>query len=337
MTGRERVLAAMRREPVDRVPIMEMAIDWRVVRDLGYRSYTDLVVGLDLDGVSVNQALYLFGWRRLVLPHVKNYVDEWGVTNRFTGELMPVPVGHPVPTPDALIGFRPPRPERSPLLRAIRYVRRRSGDRAIAMLCRNDFSASWFLCGFETLLVSYLEAPEFAERLARLVSDYSVELYRLAIAAGVDVIFLTDDYAFKTGTLMSRPQFERFVLPWLTRGVRAIHDAGGLCVKHTDGDIAEIVDLIVDTGVDAIGPLEPAAGNDLVETRSAYRDRVAVVGNIDVDLLSRGTVDEVKASTRSLVDALSPMGGHVLSSGNTISASVRGECFRAMVEAARGR
>jgi len=288
MTGRERVLAALRREPVDRVPIMEMAIDWNVVRDLGYRSYTRLVEGLDLDGVSVNQALYLFGWRRLVLPHVKNYVDEWGVTNRFTGELMPVPIGHPVPTPDALETLRPPRPERSPLLKAIRYVRRRAGDRAITMLSRNDFAASWFLCGFETLLVSYLEAPEFAERLARMVSDYYVRLYRLAIAAGVDVIFLTDDYAFKTGTLMSRPQFERFVLPWLTRAVRAIHDAGGVCVKHTDGNIAEIADLIVGTGVDAIGPLEPAAGNDLVETRARYLDRAAVVGNIDVDVPDDG-------------------------------------------------
>ncbi len=335
MNSKERVLAALNRAPVDRVPIMEMGIDWAVMRGLGFNRYLDMIEALDLDGVSVNQALYFLGWRRWVLPFVKHYTDEWGVKSRLTGELLPIPVGHPIPSPEDLNQFKPPRPERNPLLQAIRFVRRRAPDRAIIMLSRNDFAASWFLCGMDVLLMAYIENPDFADRLAEMVGEYFAELFGLCVQAGVDVIFLTDDYAYKTGTLMSRQHFERFILPWLTRGVRAVHDAGGLCVKHTDGDISGIIDLLVGTGIDGIGPLEPEAGNDLVEVQKAWGDRVAVVGNIDVDLLCRGAAGEVVQATESLVRRLAARGGHVLSSGNTITSSVKPENFRAMIEAGR--
>lgn len=335
VTPRERVLAALRREPVDRVPIVEMGIDWNVIAALGLGGYFRTVRQLGLDGIAVNQALYLMGWRRLVLPRVKEYVDEWHVRSRFTGELLPIPVGHPISERRDLDRFVPPSPKRSPLLRAVSFVRRRAPNRAIVLLARSDFAASWYLCGMDELLVSYLNDPEFAHRLAEMVSDYSVELFRLAARAGVDVVYLTDDYAYKTGTLMGRGLFTEFILPYLTRAVGAVHDAGALCVKHTDGNVDEIIDLIVGTGVDAIGPLEPGAGNDLRAIQRRWGDRVAVVGNVDVDLLSRGSPREVAEATRDLVQALAPAGGHVLSSGNSVTSSVCPENYRVMVDAAR--
>lgn len=335
MKPRERVLAALHRTPVDRVPVMEMAIDWKVMRGLGFRRYLDMIEGLDLDGVSVNQMLYVLGWRRFVLPFVKYYTDEWGVRSRLAGELLPVPVGHPVPNLARLDGFRPPDPSKSPLLDAVRYVRRRVPDRAVIMVSRNDFAASWFLCGMEELLISFIETPALADRLGEMASDYYTRLFRLAVKAGVDVVFLTDDYAFKSGTLMSRGHFERFILPWLRRGVEAVHAAGGLCVKHTDGNIAGIIDLLVDTGIDGLGPLEPAAGNDLIEVQKNWGSRVALMGNIDVDLLSRGSGEQVDAASRNLVCALAKKGGHILSSGNTVTSSVTPANFLTMIRAGR--
>ena len=39
--------------------------------------------------------------------------------------------------------------------------------------------------------------------------------------------------------------------------------AGAYVVKHTDGNIMPIIDMIVDTGIDALNPLEPHAGIDI--------------------------------------------------------------------------
>jgi hypothetical protein len=49
------------------------------------------------------------------------------------------------------------------------------------------------------------------------------------------------------------------------------------------------------------------------------------------ELLSIGSVEEVKQATRKLLKQMAPMGGHILSSGNTISSSVRGGNFMAMM------
>jgi uroporphyrinogen decarboxylase len=333
LTGRERVLAALQREPTDRVPVLEMAVDWKVIRGLGFGGYLEMAEKLDLDGVSVNQMLYLMGWRRFVLPLVQHYNDQWGVRSRLAGELLPVPVDHPVSSFSDLKRLKPPDPAADPLLKAIRYVRRRLPDKAVIVLSRNDFAASWFLCGMERLLISYIEDPDFADAAAGMVHDYYSRFFRLAVDAGADIVFLTDDYAYKTGTLMGRERFIRYVLPWLKAGVDAVHDAGGLCVKHTDGDISDIIDLIVDTGIDGLGPLEPAAGNDLAKVQRRWGECLTVVGNIDVDFLSRAAPREVTAQTRSLVERLSCGGSHILSSGNTITSSVLPENFRAMVEA----
>ena len=89
MTPRERLFTALARGTPDRVPIMEMAIDWKVIRGLGCRGYFDLIERLDLDGVAVNQVLYLMGLRRLSLSVTRRYTDVWGVRKRLLHELMP--------------------------------------------------------------------------------------------------------------------------------------------------------------------------------------------------------------------------------------------------------
>jgi uroporphyrinogen decarboxylase len=112
--------------------------------------------------------------------------------------------------------------------------------------------------------------------------------------------------------------------------VRAIKEAGGYVIKHTDGDIWKIMDMLISTGVDVLGPLEPAY-MDLARVRRYSGSKVGVMGNIDLDLLSRGTEEDVRAATRELLTSMRGLGGHILSSGNTISSSVKPENFMAMI------
>ncbi len=338
MTPRERLFTALARGTPDRVPIMEMAIDWKVIRGLGCRGYFDLIESLDLDGVAVNQVLYLMGLRGLSLSVSRRYTDVWGVRKRLLHELMPHTTHHPLRGLADLQRYRPPAPRRDPLLAAVRRTARRFRDRrAIALVTPSDFAASWNLCGMEQLLCSYLLEPDFARALGRLVQDYTLPLHRLALKAGCDLIILSDDYAHKSGPLMSPAQFRKFVLPHLAAAVDNIHAAGGRVIKHTDGNVWPILDDIVATGIDGLGPLEPGAGMDLAEVKRRYGSRLCVVGNVDVDLLCRGTAAEVSRATTDLLESLAPAGGHILSSGNSITSAVRPENFGAMVAAARAR
>ena len=336
MTPRDRLLTALHRGTADRLPVMEMAIDGKVIRGAGAADIFDLAERLDLEGVAANQVAYLLGIRGAILHRVRTYTDPWGVTKRIMGELLPYAVSHPVRTAADLDRLRPPDPRRDPGIAAVRETARRlRGRRAVTFVAPVDFSASWNLCGMERLLASFLEEPAFARRIGELALAYGAALCRLAVREGADVVVLSDDYAHKTGPLMSPVLFREFVLPLLAEAVRSVRDAGAVCVKHTDGDVSGLLEDIVATGVDAVGPLEPGAGMDLAAVKRRYGSRVAVVGNLDVDLLCRGGIDDVRSAARNLIASVSPGGGHVLSSGNTITSAVRPENFVAMVRTAR--
>jgi uroporphyrinogen decarboxylase len=211
---------------------------------------------------------------------------------------------------------------------------RYKGKRAIIMVGRAEFVSAWNLVGMENLLVAYHIDPDFVERLTRLVVGYNKELHRLALAAGVEVILLGDDYAHRSATLMSPEHFRRFILPALREVVANIHACGGLCIKHSDGNIWAVLDDIAGCGVEGLGPLEPGAGMDLAQVKLRY-PQLCVMGNVDVDLLCRGSVEQVRRATRELIERVSPGGRHILSSGNSISSAVRPENFLAMVQTAR--
>lgn len=56
------------------------------------------------------------------------------------------------------------------------------------------------------------------------------------------------------------------------------------------------------------------------------------MGNVEVDVLIRGTVDEVIAATKDCLRKVSPGGRHIISSGNTITSDVQPENLTAMIE-----
>jgi uroporphyrinogen-III decarboxylase len=113
--------------------------------------------------------------------------------------------------------------------------------------------------------------------------------------------------------------------------VASIKKAGAYCIKHTDGDIRKIMDPLVGTGLDALGPLQDVPGMELDRILEKYPGRITVMGNLSVDLLSRGTVGEVVAATKRLLREVSAKGPHIMSSGNTIASCVRPENYAAMV------
>lgn len=339
MTSAERVAAVLDGKVPDRVPLWETLIDWRVIRNLGFRDYFELVETLDLDAVSLNQLMYDpatlddIDW---VDPVKRTFRDTWGVLLQLTEEAWPIPVEGIVKDPEDFLQVVPPDPRDDRMYKALSGLSDRyRGRKAIITVARAVFTSSFMIRGMENLLVDYLLHPDLAKSIARTVGAYNQELHRLLIASGVDVIILGDDYAHKTDLIMSPETFREFILPGFSEAVANIKRSGGRCIKHSDGNIWKIIDAIVDTGVDGLGPLEPGAGMDLGEVKRRYGGRVCVVGNIDVDLLCRGTPADVREATRRLIRDVSPGGRHILSSGNSITASVTTGNFRAMVDTAR--
>lgn len=338
MDSPERVFRALRGEQPDRVPLMEIIVDPKVVGALhpGCERFDAFEkFGLDAVCFGITTDSRPVEW---VDEQNRIFRDKWGALQRLTTEVIPIPCEPPrIEDLDDFATYQPPSGNDEYFIgQAREVVARFKGKKAICFVGEAVFAVSQYLrAGLENLMIDYATRPELVERLAKVGVEYYVELYRRVIAEGVEIILLGDDYAWKNGPFMSPAHFECFILPGLRTVVQECKRAGAYVIKHSDGDIRKILDMIVSTGVDGLGPLEPLPGMELDAIKARYDGRVCVMGNVEVDLLCRGTVDQVVAATRHLIDTASVGGGHIMSSGNSIISAVRPENFLAMLQTTR--
>jgi len=327
------MLTALRREEPDRVPVWELIVDRPVIKALyGDIPYEDFVEREDLDGITVVED------QRLEWLDGRTYRDEWGILWKIEPNGIAYPSGGPISDEKDLGHYDPPDPE-APwrLERLEKMVERFKGKKCIVFLGHEVFEFSHYLLGgMDKLFLAYYLNPDFVRRLSEVIWKYKGRVLERAAEAGADVLLTGDDYATRKGLLMSPGHFREFVLPYLARAVEVAHRHGLPFIKHTDGNLWEVLDDIVGAGIDALDPIEPLAGMDIGEVKAKYGDKIAVVGNVDCSiLLPHGTPEQVEEAVKETIAKASPGGGHILASSNSIHPGVRPENYRAMIRAAR--
>ena len=333
MNGYERIVAALERREPDQIPLMELYIHPKVIDGLCPGcDLLEMVEQLDLDGVCVSKG----SDRSEAEDRPEEYVDEWGARYGRSAEAYH-PIEGPIKTEADLAHYVPPDPYEETLLEPVRQaVTRFKGKRFIAFHQAPDFMPAAILRGLPQMLVDLVENPGLAHRLLETVNSYACTLSRLAIEAGADAVVLAGDWAFNTGPFMSPAHFREFVLPYFVRCIEEVHQAGGYAIKHTDGNLWPIMDMIVESGIDALNPIQPDAGMDIGEIKRRYGDRLCLVGNVNCGYtLSEAPIAEVVREAKEVIRKAGPGGGHIMSSSNSLHSSVRPANYRAMVEATR--
>jgi uroporphyrinogen decarboxylase len=150
----------------------------------------------------------------------------------------------------------------------------------------------------------------------------------------VDVIWYSDDIAFTQGLLVSPGALRQFFFPWLKRVGNLAKRSGKPFMFHSDGVLWDVFEDIIACGVDALHPIEPKA-MDIGEVKQRYGDRLCLIGNVDVDLLARGTTEEIRQRVKSNIEKVSYNGGYCVGSGNSIPEYVKFENYLELLEAAK--
>ncbi|MBO3798678.1 MAG: uroporphyrinogen decarboxylase family protein [Thermoproteota archaeon] len=329
MKPRERFLKALSRQQPDRVPLWELIINEPVIRSLlPSGSYADFVEWAGLDGICVGEdQRFEKQWNCLV--------DEWGIRWKPIDAGVNYPVGGPIKDLGDLKEYSPPDPDADWRLKTLEaYVDRFKGERAIVFLSHETFEFSHYLVGgLRNLFLHYHRNKDFVHRLSETISEYKCRVIERAVRTGADVVLTGDDYADRKGPFMSVKQFEEFVLPYLKRVVQTVRRLGAPFIKHTDGNLWPIIDMIVDSGIDALDPIEPIAGMDIGEVKRKYGGRIAVVGNVDCSyVLPLGNEKEVEDAVKETIAKASPGGGHIMASSNSIHPAVKPSNYMLMVE-----
>ena len=135
---------------------------------------------------------------------------------------------------------------------------------------------------------------------------------------------------------MSPRHFRKLFYPGLCRVMGGFKELGLTVIKHTDGNLWPIMDMIVDSGIDCLDPIDPKGGMSIPEVKAKYGDRIALKGNVDcADLLTFGSVEETVEATKQTLREGMPGGGFIISSSNSIHSGVKPENYAAMMRTVR--
>jgi len=199
------------------------------------------------------------------------------------------------------------------------------------------FENSTWLMGLEPFSYALHDQPDLVEAICQRVGELATATAaEAATIDNVDMMFLSDDLGFYSGTLVSPDVIRRYVLPHYKKIADATHRAGNLLIFHSCGNVYKLMDdFIDDVGIDAKHSYE----DKILPVEEAYQrwgDRAAILGGVDMDLLGRGTEEQVRARTRQILEVCGVKGtGYCLGTGNTAANYIPRQNYLAMLDEGR--
>lgn len=149
----------------------------------------------------------------------------------------------------------------------------------------------------------------------------------------LDGFALCSDYALNVNPFFPPDLFEELVVPHLKECIDTYRKLGYYSIKHTDGNINPILDMIVDCKPDALHSIDPQGQMSLLDVRKKYGDRVATIGNVNCGLLQTGSDDEAKEDVRRcLREGMTNGYGFIFSTSNCVYTGLPLERYDMMQE-----
>jgi uroporphyrinogen decarboxylase len=370
MTSRERVLAAMRLQQADRVPI-DLGGTWistttipfyeRLKQHFAIDRPTELmernmqVCQIDeeiLARLSVDTRFVSYNPPELASNQNTelgegHYRDPWGIEWRkpptsfyydlhkppLAGEITKQDVhNHPWPEPDDPGFTRDLRPR-------LKALRARTDCALVLNLSLWVLQCSQNVRGYEDWYIDLATQPDLLELMADCLTESMLgPLVKVTAEIGdlVDVISVSDDIGHQDRLSMSPATYRKVFKPRHARMMQAITSRSSAPIMwHTCGSVVDVIDDLYEIGVTCLNPVQTtAAGMEAQSLKRRFGDRMAFWGGIDtMTILNHGTPEDVQREVRHKIGALAPGGGYILNPTHNVQPDVPVENLLAMIEA----
>jgi uroporphyrinogen decarboxylase len=349
MRPKDRFLAALKRQPVDRVPLFDFLFQQplytevigRTPENYNARDAMDLTKAMHLDGVWIPYGAPS-QWKAEKISD-RIYKDEWGTTYEKDPAAWPLdaPIGYPLKSRQDLRHYTPPDPlaeGRMTELNTAIAMNKSLGDNCVAVMgsINGPLTIAWYLIGYESICLNLYDDPQFLEELAEIAADFGVKMTNRIAAAGVDGMIIADDYGASAQGLLKPAHFKSIYKPALKKMIDCIKGHNLPLFFHCCGRIYDYLDDLVELGIDAIHPLQRTAGMDIASVKDKYGKRLCIIGNIDSSrTLPFGTLEEIEAETLETLRIASPGYGYILGSDHSLHDGIPVKNILRMFEVAR--
>ncbi|MBU2551231.1 MAG: hypothetical protein KKB20_22655 [Proteobacteria bacterium] len=128
--------------------------------------------------------------------------------------------------------------------------------------------------------------------------------------------------------------YERFEYPHMKKMVEAFAAEGLITVMHLDQDYTQNLPYFLDLPPRMV-VAELDSMTDIFKAKEVLKGHMCIAGDVPAALTSLGTPGEVEAYCKKLIDVVGQGGGFILSTGCTCPVECRMENFRALVDTAK--
>ena len=276
----------------------------------------DLVGGYRKGSVDFDN-LDVVPWRRVGSP----YTDSWGcvwetVQQGFTGSV----TRHGLENWDDFERFTPPDPAHHSgwgevdweTVREKMRENKRNGSLVTGGLRHGHlFLTLTYLRGYQNLIFDmHDQVPELL-RLIEMVENFSAEIVRRYIDFDADVIAFPEDLGMQKGLMLTPGQFRQYIKPSYQRLMALAKDSGRLVQMHSDGDVMELADDLLECGVDVLNIQDLVNGVDEIARR--LKGRVCIELDIDRQRVTRfGTPGDIDDLIHEEVETLGSREGGLM-------------------------
>jgi len=358
MNSKERTLAALRRQPPDRVPMYVTVVQEvaeRLSQVMGIPanpcdayltdriSHAELLTALGNDVVGIGSTAPTGRPTRTRSDGLR--VDEWDFVYRpvphssgFNYEIVERPLKG-IASAKELAHYRLPDPQAPGRFDVARDHSQRYGrDYALLGVIEcTVFEMAWNLVGLEQFLADMALSKDYIEPLLDQVADYSIGVGLELIKLGADVMLTGDDLGMDIGPMMSPKMWRKYLQPRLKRVFDAYKAAKPdiILAYHTCGSVLPFIDELIEIGMEVLNPIQVTArGMDPVKLKNNYGARLAFCGGVDQRLvLPTGKPADVEAEVRRRISEMGQGGGYVLAPTHDIQSDTPVENVLAVFEA----
>lgn len=346
MTPKERFLTALNGGTPDRVPIAEHLFSLKLQKEI--LDYNTILyegaaqielatkIGIDMVWVPINGFCGIEE-----TPHRENeiYQDEWGITYKKNGWPIIAQVACPVKDRADWNNYKLPEVNTPYRTRIIQdAVKANDQNLAIVVGLLGPFTmASWYFSDFESFSMNLFMDPELIHEMNDAYVSWALEAATLAInSGGIDAFQISDDWGGTNALLISPEQFREFFIPSFERLVKGLTELGVPVIMHNDGNIWDVLDDLVNTGIKGYHPVEKSAGMDLQLVKSKFYGKICPVGNVNnKTTMVSGTPETIKAEVKECISIGAPGGGYIIATDHSIHDDISTENVLAFISAVK--
>jgi hypothetical protein len=212
----------------------------------------------------------------------------------------------------------------------LRKVREQVPERFVASMpgCVTIDTYS-LLRGAVQAMMDLSERPEFVSAVMELQTETMIERAERLLPTGIDALYLGEPSA----SIIGPWHFERFCMRPLRRFCDHFGDTNIPIYIHVCGNVNPILEMLAESGVHVVEPLDPLGGVSVADAKRMVGDRVALMGGVGTNTLRWGTPEEVASEAVAKCREGGPH-GFILAAGCQVPPETPLENLRSMVDVA---